>query len=412
VRRTLLLLLLVLAAATLVLLVEAPQRRSGPESVHGPRVIRVRAGAVREIALHGGSRSLVAVRTPGGWRVDGRPATAGQEDALDALLQTLVGLRAIDAFRTDDRAALGLDPPVATIAVQTDRRTRTLLLGAPNAGGSALYAERAGHPRVFLVGTALLSAIDRVFYQRDVAPPAGGDPPRDAAASSRRGDGLSLGPPAALWGSMPSADPHRISTVDELRALVGEAGPAVEAKIGAALDEHARAFIARSPFLVLATSDGRGREDVSPKGDDPGFVAVEDDGTLLIPDRSGNRLVFGLQNILDNPHVGLLFMIPGTGETLRVSGTAELTRDPAILERLTARGKPALLAIRVRVDECFFHCAKAFLRARLWKPETWAPMRVSFGDMLAPRLSPTKQPDDQLAQAIDEMIAADYRDNL
>src|SRR4029077_15976102 len=89
-----------------------------------------------------------------------------------------------------------------------------------------------------------------------------------------------------------------------------------------------------------------------------------------------------------NPRVGILFMIPGTGETLRVNGAAELTRDPAILARLAARGKPALLAIRVTVEECFFHCAKAFLRARLWKPDTWTPLQVSFGRMLAPRLAP------------------------
>ena len=211
---------------------------------------------------------------------------------------------------------------------------------------------------------------------------------------------------------MSSSDPHRIGTVAELRALVGEASPAVEVKLGDSLDEHARAFIARSPFLVLATSDRSGREDVSPKGDEPGFVAVEDDRTLLIPDRTGNKLVFSLQNVLDNPHVGLLFMIPGTGETLRVNGTAELTRDPAILERLTARDKPALLAIRVTVDECFFHCAKAFLRARLWKPETWAPLQVSFGRMLAPKLAPAENDGEQLAQAIDQMIAEDYRTNL
>jgi uncharacterized protein len=211
---------------------------------------------------------------------------------------------------------------------------------------------------------------------------------------------------------MSSPDPYRIATVEELRALVGESSPAVAAKLGAALDEHARAFIARSPFLVLATSDREGHEDVSPKGDDPGFVAVGDDRTLLIPDRTGNKLVFGLQNILANPRVGVLFMVPGTGETLRVNGTAELTRDPAILERLTARGKPALLAIRVTVEECFFHCAKAFLRARLWKPETWAPLQVSFGRMLAPKLSAEKDATEPLAQAIDQMIAEDYRTNL
>lgn len=208
---------------------------------------------------------------------------------------------------------------------------------------------------------------------------------------------------------MPHDDSHRITTVEQLRALVGDFNPTTQLKIGAALDQHARAFIGRSPFLVLSTADGDGRADVSPKGDAPGFVAVEDDGTLLIPDRSGNRLVFGLQNILANPHVGVLFMVPGTGETLRVHGRASLTSDPAICRRLTSRGKPALLAIRVAVDECFFHCAKAFLRAALWKPETWpTDVKVSFGKIMAGKLGSG----DDVAQAIDVMIEENYRTDL
>ena len=208
---------------------------------------------------------------------------------------------------------------------------------------------------------------------------------------------------------MADASEHRITTVEELRAIVGEANPAVAVKVNDAVDDYARAFIARAPFLVLATADRAGNQDVSPKGDGPGFVLIEDEHTLLIPDRSGNKLVMGLQNILANPHVGVLFMVPGTGETLRVNGRAELTRDPALLERLGARGRPAQLAIRVTVEECFFHCAKAFLRAQLWKPETWvAPLRVSFGKMLAGKMGG----DAQVAQAIDTLIDDDYRDNL
>jgi len=204
-------------------------------------------------------------------------------------------------------------------------------------------------------------------------------------------------------------DPHRITTVEQLRALTGELNPVTPMKIGAALDESGRAFIARSPFLVLATADAAGRADVSPKGDQPGFVAVEDAGTLLIPDRSGNRLVFSLQNILENPHVGVLFLVPGTGETLRVNGRASLTRDPVILARLAARGKPALLAIRVEIEECFFHCAKAFLRASLWQPATWpSDVKVSFGKIMAGKLGSG----DDVAQAIDAMIDEDYRTEL
>jgi len=205
------------------------------------------------------------------------------------------------------------------------------------------------------------------------------------------------------------SDPHRIATPDALRAIIGEINPAVQAKVNPTIDQFARAFIARAPFIVLSTSDRTGRQDVSPKGDGPGFVAVEDDSTLLIPDRKGNKLIYGLQNILDNPHVGVLFIVPGTSETLRVNGSATLTSDPAVCARLTARGQAAQLAIRVSVEECFFHCAKAFLRAQLWKSDTWPDnLRISFGKMLAPKFGG----DAQLEQAIDSMIEDDYRNNL
>jgi len=206
-----------------------------------------------------------------------------------------------------------------------------------------------------------------------------------------------------------TADNHRIESVEHLRAIVGELNPATQLKVFDTLIGPAQEFIRRSPFLVLSTSDEHGNQDVSPKGDAPGFVAVEDERTLLIPDRKGNKLVFGLQNILANPHVGVLFLLPGTGETLRINGRATLTADPAVLERLAARGQQAVLAIRVTVEECFFHCAKAFLRAQLWKPETWAaPHHVSFGKMLAEKLGG----DQQVASTIDALIEEDYRTNL
>lgn len=204
-------------------------------------------------------------------------------------------------------------------------------------------------------------------------------------------------------------DPHAIATTDALRAIIGDVNPAVQVKINTAIDEFARAYIAVSPFIVLSTSDRGGRQDVSPKGDTPGFVAVENETTLLIPDRKGNKLVYGLQNIVENPHVGVLFMVPGTNETLRVNGTATLTNDPEICQRLSARGQAAVLAIRVRIEECFFHCAKAFLRAQLWKPESWpADLRLSVGRMLAPKLGG----DEQMVKMIDTMIDEDYRTNL
>jgi hypothetical protein len=208
---------------------------------------------------------------------------------------------------------------------------------------------------------------------------------------------------------MRQTDPHRIETVEALRALIGEKLPGMELKVYDHLNANARAFVERSPFLVLTTADADGRQDASPKGDGPGFVLIEDERRLVIPDRTGNRLIFGLQNILANPRVGVLFLIPGTPETLRVNGSAELTGDPALRERLTARGKPALLGIRVHVEECFFHCAKAFLRSRLWDPPSWPErQRISFGRMFAERTGA----DDKVAAAVDDAVERDYRTNL
>jgi PPOX class probable FMN-dependent enzyme len=159
----------------------------------------------------------------------------------------------------------------------------------------------------------------------------------------------------------------------------------------------------------LATASADGATDASPKGDQPGFVHVEDARTLLVPDRKGNRMILSLQNVLANPRVALLFMVPGTDETLRVQGRASLTSDRAVLERLAARGQPALLALRVAVDACFFHCAKAFRRSQLWHPETWPPRQpVSFGKQIAPRLGGG----DELAKRIDDAVEADYQNNL
>ncbi|MGI9327660.1 MAG: MSMEG_1061 family FMN-dependent PPOX-type flavoprotein [Pseudomonadales bacterium] len=201
----------------------------------------------------------------------------------------------------------------------------------------------------------------------------------------------------------------KITTVAQLRSIIGEAHPSVAEKKIDHLDRYARTFIARSPFLVLSTADAQGRVDASPKGDAPGFVQVVDNSTLVIPDRPGNKLAYGHQNILHNPQVGLLFMIPNTAETLRVNGRAELTADAQLLQSLASRGKSAVLAIQVSVEECFFHCAKAFLRSGLWKPESWGERhRVSFGEMFAQR----RGDDAASAQGIDQLIEADYRDNL
>ena len=205
------------------------------------------------------------------------------------------------------------------------------------------------------------------------------------------------------------SDRHAITTSEALREVVGQAPPGLDLKNENVLNEYAIGFIARSPFLVLSTADAEGTLDASPKGDGPGFVLVEDERTIVIPDRPGNKLAYGHLNILDNPKVGVLLMIPGTPETLRINGRAELTSDPELLARLAARGKPAVLAIRVAVEECFFHCAKAFIRSQLWKPESWPErQKISFGRMFAKKIGAA----DEVAKKVDEAVEADYRDNL
>jgi PPOX class probable FMN-dependent enzyme len=207
---------------------------------------------------------------------------------------------------------------------------------------------------------------------------------------------------------MDEANAHRISNLEQLRAYIGQPHPLVPAKVWRTLEPSAVEFIKLSPLLFLATADAEGNIDVSPKGDGPGFVAVEDESTLLIPDRKGNKLVFGLQNVLANPRVGIIFVLPGTEETLRVNGRAELTIDPALRERLAARNQPAVIVTRVSVEQCFFHCAKAFKRSLTWKPETWpSAMQFSWGKLLAP-----KGADNTVAQQIDKFVEEDYKNNL
>ena len=208
---------------------------------------------------------------------------------------------------------------------------------------------------------------------------------------------------------MPDQPENLITSIDQLRARIGAPSPLVDSKFFAALEPVAIDFIRRSPFLLVATVDAGGQPDVSPKGDDPGFVVVDDDGTLLIPERKGNKLTFGLRNLLDHPKIGLIFVVPGTDETLRVNGTARITTDPVVLDRLAARGEPAILAVRITVERCFFHCAKAFRRSKLWESATWpAAKRISFATLVAPKLGWTAD----VVEEVDRMVEEDYRTNL
>ena len=188
----------------------------------------------------------------------------------------------------------------------------------------------------------------------------------------------------------------RITQEAALRALYGEKSARSVAKELHGLDTHCRTFIAASPFLVMSTSGPDGL-DVTPRGDAPGFVIAEDDTHLLIPDRPGNNRLDNLTNLLGDPAIGLIFMIPGVRETLRVRGIAEIHDDADLCDRCTAHGKPALSVLRVKVTRAYLHCAKSMLRSGLWQPQTWAEQRPvpTMGKMIADQTGNYDQPESE-----------------
>ncbi|GAA1956232.1 pyridoxamine 5'-phosphate oxidase family protein [Kitasatospora viridis] len=164
-----------------------------------------------------------------------------------------------------------------------------------------------------------------------------------------------------------------VTTESELAGLVGEPTPVAADKVRATLHEHDRAWLAASPLCVVATSAADGSCDASPKGDPAGFALVLDDTTLVIPERPGNRRTDGFRNILSNPQVGLLFLIPGRPDTLRVNGRARILRDAPFFDRMVVKGHRPQLALLVEIEQVFYHCPKALLRAGAWQPEKWQP---------------------------------------
>jgi uncharacterized protein len=162
-----------------------------------------------------------------------------------------------------------------------------------------------------------------------------------------------------------------ITTETELRALLGSPSGGAVSKERDRLHDLDRAWIAASPFLLMATSGADGTCDVSPKGDPAGFVHVLDDRTLVMPERPGNRRADGWVNVLSNPHVGLIFLVPGRTDTLRVNGRARLVSDAPFFDDLVVKGHRPLLALVVEVEQVFHHCGKAFLRSQLWDPDSW-----------------------------------------
>jgi PPOX class probable FMN-dependent enzyme len=201
----------------------------------------------------------------------------------------------------------------------------------------------------------------------------------------------------------------RLTSSADLRRIIAEPRPATRSKILDALDEQSIDFLKRCPFALIGTTAEDGTIEVSPKGDEPGFIRVEDAKTLLIPERVGNNLAFGLGNIIDNGRIGMIALVPATGETLRISGTAEVFDDAELVQSLSSLGKPALLATRVHIKHCYFHCARSIVRANLWKPEAWpAPGRISFGKIIAPRIGAGED----IAAQIDAGVAGAYKERL
>lgn len=196
----------------------------------------------------------------------------------------------------------------------------------------------------------------------------------------------------------------------QLRELVGDPIGRVADKVRSTLHRLDVDWLAASPFCALATSDAGGNMDVSPKGDPPGFTRVLDERTIALPDRPGNRRVDGLHNILANPRVGLLFLIPGRGDTLRINGRARLLLDAPFFDDMAVKGhRPAIVTvIDIDIDEVFYHCATAFLPSKLWDETSWQPDAAPSRPQIAQSL---ERPDETL-QTLQSYYGPDYADRL
>jgi uncharacterized protein len=201
---------------------------------------------------------------------------------------------------------------------------------------------------------------------------------------------------------------QQITTVDELVELIGVPLARVANKVRSTLHELDRQWLAASPFCLVATADETGACDVSPKGDPPGQLAyVINETTIALAERPGNRRADGYKNVLANPHVGLIFLIPGRGDTLRINGRARLVSDAPFLDDMIAKGHRPILALVVEVEEIFHHCAKAFLRSQLWRPETWhdpVPSR--------PMIATTLDAPEQTLEELTAYYGDQYANNL
>ncbi|MEH6566810.1 MAG: MSMEG_1061 family FMN-dependent PPOX-type flavoprotein [Halopseudomonas sp.] len=206
----------------------------------------------------------------------------------------------------------------------------------------------------------------------------------------------------------------KITSMEQLREIMGEAHPATQDKIYDHLNPAMQEFIEQSPLLFMATVDAAGFPSLSPKGDAPGFVRVADAHQLLIPERKGNRMALSFDNILAGSRLGLLFMVPGVSEVLRVQGEAEIIHDAELNGQMASDSQQALVVTRLRVQSAFFHCGKALLRSRLWKRDlAHAELRISFGEQIAQ--NPSKRANtlaEQEIAAFDAGLRERYQQDL
>ncbi len=208
------------------------------------------------------------------------------------------------------------------------------------------------------------------------------------------------------------ADPFAIEDEAHLRSFFGQKHPLAVRKVQTRIDRHGRDYIARSPFLCLATTGPDGGSDVTPRGDPCGFVKVLDDKHIAIPDRPGNNRLDSLTNILANPAVGVLFLIPGFDDTYRVNGRARITHDPALLEEMAVNGRQPKVAIMVDVEEAFLHCAKAFKRSKLWDPDSIRDRKEmpSLARMILEQVNEKHKEKD--LREIDQALEEEYKTQL
>jgi len=200
-----------------------------------------------------------------------------------------------------------------------------------------------------------------------------------------------------------------IGSLERVREILGAPNPATYEKIKPRLNDRMAKFIASAPLVMLATIDSNGFPTVSPKGDAPGFITVKDDQTLLLPERKGNKLAFSFENLMSHSKAGLIFIVPGTPETLRVHGNCRVLYDPVLCKEMSSSTQDALLVVEIKITSCYFHCAKSFLRSQTWAPGTWGPrQKVSFGEEILGQSTNTES----AVRQLDEGVKARYVTDL